>query len=73
VSLIAIKQHLMRVRVATLTSLCSLFNAEPDTVRCLLNHLMQKGCVRKCLDKPACSKKCFSCPSSLTEMYEWVY
>lgn len=71
-SLIAIKNHLMKVKVATLSSLCSLFDAEPDTIRCLLSHLMQKGCVRQCVDKPACAKKCFGCQSVVTEMYEWI-
>lgn len=71
-SLIAIKKHMQQVRVATLSSLCSLFNAEPETIRCLLSHLMQKGCVRQCGNKAACAKKCFSCPSTASEMYEWV-
>jgi len=71
-SLIAIKQHMMQVKMATLGSLCTLFNAEPDTLRCLLQHWMRKGKIRQCLKKPACGSRCFKCADTLTEMYEWV-
>ena len=71
-SLVAIKEHLMQVRIATLGSLCSVFKAEPETMRCLLNHWVCKGRVRKCLKEPACGSKCFKCPTSMIELYEWV-
>ena len=71
-SLVEIKHHMMQVQMATLGSLCSLFCAEPDTVRCLLNHWIQKGRIRKCTKKPACGSKCFQCPVKDIEMYEWV-
>lgn len=71
-SLIAIKQHLMKVKMATLSSLCLLFKAEPDTMRCLLKHWMAKGKVRQCVKKPACGSQCFKCPTDMTEIYEWV-
>lgn len=71
-SLIEIKQHLMKVRIATLTSLCALFNTNADNIRCLLQHWIRKGKVRQCLKKPACGTRCFKCPTSSSEMYEWV-
>jgi hypothetical protein len=71
-SLVAIKQYMVKVRMASLTSLCQLFNAEPDTMRCLLNHWMQKGKIRQCLKKPACGSQCFKCPTASSELYEWI-
>ena len=71
-SLLAIKEHLMQVRIATLGSLCSVFKAEPETMRCLLKHWVCKGRVRKCLKEPACGSQCFKCPTSMIELYEWV-
>lgn len=72
-SLIHVKRYLMRARQATLTSLCALFQAEPETMRCLLNHLIRKGCVRKCERQIACGSTCFKCPvAAASEMYEWV-
>lgn len=71
-SLLAIKQHLLSVRSATLSSLCALFSAEPETVRAMLQHFIRKGCVRKCERSSACGSKCFKCPVANAERYEWV-
>jgi hypothetical protein len=71
-SLIQVKRYLMQSKQATLTSLCMLFQAEPETMRCLLSHLMRKGCVQKCERKPACGSSCFKCPVANSESYEWV-
>lgn len=71
-SLIALKHHMCKVRMATLTSLCSLFGADPDTMRCFLRHWMQKGKIRECQKKPACGTQCFKCPAASLEWYEWV-
>lgn len=71
-SLLAIKQHMVQVKMATLGSLCSLFHADPDTVRCMLTHWVRKGKIRKCLKTPVCGSKCFKCPSEVTEIYEWM-
>ncbi len=72
-SLIAIKQYMMQVRVATLGSLCGVFASDPETMRCMLQHWMQKGKIRPCKKKPDCGSNCFKCPvASSSEMYEWV-
>jgi hypothetical protein len=71
-SLIDIKQHMMKVRMATLGSLCSLFKSDPETVRCMLQHWIRKGRIRQCMKTPACGSRCFKCPSQVTEIYEWV-
>ncbi len=71
-SLIDIKQHMMKVRLATLASLCLLFNAEPENLRCMLQHWMRKGRIRQCTKQPACGSRCFKCPTAATEIYEWV-
>lgn len=72
-SLLAIKQHMMQVKMASLGHLCTFFQMEPDTLRCLLAHWIRKGCIRQCTKKPACGSKCFQCPATTTEIYEWVY
>lgn len=72
-SLLAIKQHMMQVKLATLGSLCTLFNTDPDTIRCMLQHFIKKGRIKKCMKEPACGSKCFKCPTLMTEIYEWIY
>jgi hypothetical protein len=71
-SLIAIKNHMSQVKIATLGSLCNLFNTDPETLRCMLKHWMCKGKIRKCTKKPACGSQCFKCETLTTEIYEWV-
>lgn len=72
-SLIAIKHHLMQVKMATLDSLCAIFRSEPETLRCMLSHWIRKGKVRQCMKTPACGSQCGKCPGRVTEIYEWVY
>ncbi|EKD70338.1 MAG: hypothetical protein ACD_46C00565G0002 [uncultured bacterium] len=71
-NLLAIKQHMMQVKITTLASLCSVFRVDIDTMRCLLRHWMCKGKIRQCTKKPECGSKCFQCPTSTIELYEWV-
>jgi len=71
-TLIDIKQHMMKVKMTSLASLCSVFNADPDCLRCMLRHWIAKGKVRQCTRKPACATKCFKCPTANIEIYEWV-
>jgi len=71
-SLLDIKQYMMKVKAASLGNLCTVFKTDPETIRCLLSHWMRKGCVRQCTREPACGTKCFKCPVQVTEVYEWV-
>lgn len=71
-SLIALKQYLKQVQMTSLQNLCRHFNAEAETVRCLLAHWIRKGNVKQCTKKPACATKCFKCPVADIELYEWI-
>ena len=70
-TLVAIKQHMMQVKIATLSNLCLLFKSDPETLRCMLAHWVRKGNLRQCTKKPACGSQCFKCPTATTEIYEW--
>lgn len=70
--LIEIKNHIKQTKLASLNSLCVLFQCQPDTMRCMLSHLIGKGCIRQCTKTPACGDKCFKCPTASFELYEWV-
>jgi putative ferrous iron transport protein C len=71
-NLIDIKNHMVKAKMATLSSLCLIFNTDPDTMRYWLSHWMHKGKIRQCVKKPACGSQCFKCPTASTELYEWV-
>lgn len=71
-SLLAIKQHMMEVKMSSLANLCSVFKQDADNMRCLLRHWMGKGKIRQCTRKPECGSKCFQCPTTSIELYEWI-
>jgi len=71
-NLMEIKQHMMQVKTATLSSLCILFNTDAETLRSRLAHWVRKGRLKQCTKQPACGSRCFKCPTSVTEVYEWV-
>jgi putative ferrous iron transport protein C len=71
-SLLDIKQHLMKVRITNLSSICVYFNAEPDTLRQMLQHWINKGSLRQCAKNPACTSSCGKCSPLVTEIYEWI-
>lgn len=71
-SLLEIKQYLMKVKMTSLSSLCVYFNADADLTRQMLGHWVRKGCVRQCQKTPACGSSCGKCSPLVTEIYEWV-
>jgi len=71
-NLIAIKNYLSEVKIASLGTLCENFKCEPDSLRCMLSHWLRKGCVRQFNKKNACGSSCNKCPALATEIYEWV-
>ncbi len=72
-SLIAIKEYLMKVKVASLSTLCSQFNeTNPSLLRDMLRCWVQKGKIRCFSKTPYCGGKCMKCDVAITEIYEWV-
>ncbi len=70
-SLLAIKNHMMKVKIASLSNICMCLKIDPDLLRNMLAHWMRKGKIRKCMKTPACGTKCMQCSSLTTELYEW--
>lgn len=71
-TLVGLKKYMMSVKMANLFNISAYFNADPEIIRCQLQHWVRKGRVRKCAKKPECGTKCHGCASIVTEMYEWV-
>jgi putative ferrous iron transport protein C len=71
-SLIAIKNHMRKVKLTTLNNLCLLFNRDAETLRAMLSHWIKKGNIRQCTRTPKCGTQCFKCPVAQVEMYEWI-
>lgn len=72
ISLIELKHHVEKLRIASLQAISQHFNADPEFLRGMLNHWVSKGCIR-CSKKTAkCGSQCTQCAVAITEMYEWV-
>jgi hypothetical protein len=70
--LLDIKNYMMKVRMASLSSLCIYFNSEANVLRDMLAHWVRKGNLRQCMKTPKCGVKCGQCSVPQTEIYEWV-
>ena len=70
--LLDIKNYMMKVRMASLSSLCIYFNSEANVLRDMLAHWVRKGHMRQCMKTPKCGVKCGQCSVPQTEIYEWV-
>lgn len=72
-NLLEIKNYLMRVKIASLSHLCSYFSCDSEVLRGMLSHWIRKGCIRQCVNKSACATKCATqCAAVKMELYEWV-
>jgi len=73
-SLIALKQHLQTVKIATLSGMCAIFKTQPAAIEPMLDFWIKKGCVRRSQGN-ACSTPCGTCMQcgvAKNEYYEWV-
>lgn len=71
--LLEIKNYLMNVKIASLSSLCAYFNCDAQLLKHMLGHWIRKGCVRQCGLSNGCGKTCGGCKvGSGVEIYEWV-
>ncbi len=71
-SLLAVKAHLVKTKIASLQTLCLLFKTDTEAMRCMLQHFIRKGQLKKCQRTDACGQACFKCPTAQTELYEWI-
>lgn len=72
-SLLDIKNYLMQVKMASITTLCARFNCDSDVLRNMMSHWMRKGCIRRFIPSSGCGKTCGKCATPPTlEIYEWV-
>ena len=75
-SLVAIKQHFEKVRIATLSGLCAIFKIEPKPMQAMLEFWIRKGVLRRCPKPTACQTPCASCLQcgvEKNEYYEWIH
>lgn len=67
-----IKQYLVKHRRVALRDLSIHFDADPDSMRGMLDQWIQKGKVRKFTAETQCGGTCCKCDPLAVELYEWV-
>lgn len=72
-SLLAVKQHLQQIKIASLGRIAEYFQSDVDLMRQMLGHWVRKGCVKRFTKTPGCGKKCEQCSVVEYEIYEWNY
>lgn len=71
-NLLEIKRYLMQVKMASLDTISAYFKCDADYLRQMLQHWVQKGCVRQCKKTSQCGVTCSQCQPQRIEIYEWV-
>lgn len=71
-NLLDIKQHMMEVKMASLSSLSVRFHGDTELLRAMLAHWVRKGKLRQCMKTPRCGVSCGMCSAHTTEIYEWI-
>lgn len=70
--LTGVKTYLCTYKLASLAELARHFNADPDFVRSMLQHWIQKGYVNKTILSPSCGTGCSQCHHLASEIYRWI-
>ena len=71
-SLVELKQYMMRVKVSNVFNISAHFGVSPEIVRDRLSHWIRKGRVRCTTKTTKCGTQCAKCSPYLREVYEWV-
>lgn len=72
VSLLAIKNFIAEKKTVTLATLLTSFAANQTEILAILEFLMQKGYVKKCMNTPECATRCFKCRPESFIHYQWL-
>ena len=71
-SISTLKNYIKTNGSVSLAELGLIIKEDNDTVQCLMQHLINKGCVRECRLTPQCGTKCVQCPTTQTIIYQWA-
>jgi len=70
--LVDIRHYLANHQTATLNDLAIHFDADPESIRGMLQIWISKGRIKKMPVQTSCGGGCGRCHCSLGESYQWV-
>lgn len=72
ISVLELKQFIAEKKLLSLALILERFPAKQEEILAILELLIHKGWVKKCIKTPSCATRCLSCvPESFT-LYQWV-
>lgn len=71
-SLLDLKKFIAEKKIVNLSLLSQTFQTNREEIIAILDLLIQKGCVKKCLKTPACAARCFKCQPESFALYQWI-
>lgn len=71
-SLLDLKKFIAEKKIVNLSLLLQTFQTSKEETLAILELLVRKGCVKKCLKTPACATRCFKCQPENFAMYQWI-
>lgn len=71
-SLLDLKNFIAEKKIVNLSLLLQTFQTSKEETLAILELLVRKGCVKKCLKTPACATRCFKCQPENFALYQWV-
>jgi hypothetical protein len=71
-SLLDVKKFIASKKIVNLALLLQTFATSKEETLAILELLIQKGWVKKCLKTPACATRCFKCQSESFVFYQWI-
>ena len=72
ISLLTLKKFIGEKKLVNLSLILQTFGAKQEETLALLELLIHKGCVKKCLKTQSCATRCLKCTPESFALYQWV-
>lgn len=72
ISLLALKKFIAEKKSVNLSLILQTFSARQEDILAILECLIHKGCIKKCIKTPRCATRCFKCTPESFAFYQWV-
>ncbi len=72
ISILDLKKFMVKKQWLSLSLILQNFTAKQEEILAILELLIQKGYVKKCVKTPNCATRCLSCTAESFVFYQWV-
>lgn len=72
ISLLALKKFISEKKLVTLSLILQTFGAKQEEALAILELLIHKGCIKKCMTTSSCATRCLKCKPESFTLYQWI-